>query len=170
MQPNTNDVNLIRANQLKDEFPVGSTFELIDEFSILFFKSATIKLIPFIVKNKNSKNITLACKVISCSFKARVKFYASKNQCIISHINTIYSCEAIYARVKIAAVSDIILQSELTNNTSQNNLISLIRRDYGQDGKYMTAQKALSSYKLKNKIVLNNSCHRPFCPPPLGDS
>ncbi|KAF7679696.1 hypothetical protein CDIK_4488 [Cucumispora dikerogammari] len=72
-------------------------------------------------------------------------------------MNTIYSCEAIYARVKIAEVSDIILQSELTDNTSLNNLISLIKRDYEQDVKYITAQKALNSYKLKNKIILNNS-------------
>ncbi|KAF7699642.1 hypothetical protein CDIK_1098 [Cucumispora dikerogammari] len=132
MQQNTSDVNLIRANKLKDEFLVCSTFESIDVFLILFSKSATIELISFIVKNRNSKNISSACKKISCSFKARSRFNATKNQCIISHMNTIHLCEAIYARDNFAAVSDMILQSEHTDSTSPNNPIGLIRIDTGK--------------------------------------
>ncbi|KAF7691523.1 hypothetical protein CDIK_2538 [Cucumispora dikerogammari] len=43
------------------------------------------------------------------------------------------------------------------HNITLKKLISVIRRKYCQKVKYITAQKALSSYKIKSSIVLKNS-------------
>ncbi len=157
MQQDTNDTNLIQATQLKDEFVVETSFQSIQEFSMLFSKSATVKCIPYIVKHRNSKYICFGCKETTCNFKVNARFNPSKNLCIVTQMNPFHSCMGIYSRAKISEISTLALKSSLIDDMTPKNLISVIRREYGQEVKYITAQKALSSYKVKNSIVLKDS-------------
>ena len=78
--------------KLSEEFPLGMEFLTISEFDEMFSISALNKGIPFIVKNRNKKSITLGCKEPGCSFRVISRYVISTSKCVIKHMHSFHVC------------------------------------------------------------------------------
>jgi hypothetical protein len=157
MEIDNSEVVLERANQLKSEFPVGTIFASIQEFVDSFTDSAGLKNILFIVKQRNTKILCLACKNINCQFKVNSYFKADLNICKISKMEPIHKCGEV---IRISSSKSVIKVASRDADLSMLNpkgLMSNLQHISNLNISYTTAYKSIKSYKTAIDLILEDS-------------